>query len=652
MNKNSLVLARSRTSLLALFGSVACITASAAESAGTAASQEAPHRFETTHQGTFGGTRLRYQAIVEEHFIKDDAGQRTASVYTISYLRSDAKADAAQRPVIFAFNGGPGSSSVWLHLGLLGPARVEAGEPSKPNTVAPFRYVENPDSPLDVADIVLIDPPGTGYSRILPAGKPEQFLSTDADARMTVDLMRDWLKDHGRLNSPRYIISESYGTIRAAVVAKMLAGGPIVTGRMEGIALNGVILLGQSMDMSNDSSDRPALTALPTLAAAACYHHKVQPGCTAAAQADAARKLARASLLPALYDGYRLDPANRAQLAGQIAELIGVDQQAVLDANLRLSPGDFAQQLLKKDGRRTGMYDARYTLPLAGAGQDPVADDPAMAQYVPAYVGAWSDYSRKELGIDLAVAIRGHRVLRRQLSLGLRRGRRRSQRQELRIGPGDRREPQPGAARDGRRGLLRPRHDHRHGRVHARTLRHPRGPHRVSLLRIGPHALPRRRDAQRGRAGLATIRDGRTTLRASSMRNVPLALLSLLAVAASAPAMSATSATTRYSVLSNGEKVGHLDVQRADRVRDIDYAVSDNGRGPAIKEHMVLDAQGIPVAWTIDGHSLMGGAVHEEMSWKDGVQSWTSQADHGEVRLLRQSSTSAMTRARGHWGCT
>ena len=401
MNNNSLVLARGRASLLALLGSVACINAWAAESAGTAASQEAPHRFETTHQGTFGGTRIRYQAIVEEQFIKDEAGQRTASVYTTSYLRNDTKVDAAQRPVIFAFNGGPGSSSVWLHLGLLGPARVEAGEPSKPNTVAPFRYVGNPDSPLDVADIVLIDPPGTGYSRILAAGKPEQFLSTEADARMTVDLMRDWLKDHGRLNSPRYIISESYGTVRAAVVAKMLAGGPMVTGRMEGIALNGVILLGQAMDMSNDSSDRPALTALPTFAATACYHHKVQSGCTAVAQADAARKFARASLLPALYDGYRLDPANRAQLAGQIAELIGVDQQAVLDANLRLSPGDFAQQLLKKDGRRVGMYDARYTLPLAGAGQDPVADDPAMAQYVPAYVGAWSDYSRKELGIDL-----------------------------------------------------------------------------------------------------------------------------------------------------------------------------------------------------------------------------------------------------------
>jgi carboxypeptidase C (cathepsin A) len=372
-----------------------------AAKAGNGAVPATPHRFESTHQGTFGGTKIRYTASVDEHVINDEAGKPAASVYTYSYVRSDAAKQTASRPVIFAFNGGPGSSSVWLHMGLLGPMRVEAGEPGKPNTLAPFGYTDNADSPLDVADIVLIDPPNTGYSRLLPGAKPEQFLATDADARMTVDLMRDWLMDHGRLNSPKYIVSESYGTIRAAVVAKLLAGGPMVTGRMDGIALNGVVLLGQGMDLSNDSPDRAILTGLPTLAATACLHHKVAGGCTPAGQADAARKFALERLLPALYQGYRLDPATRAQLATQIAGLVGVDQQSILDANLRLSIGDFAHDLLKHEGLRLGMYDARYTLPLAGAGSDPVADDPAMGQYVPAYIGAWSDYARKELGIDL-----------------------------------------------------------------------------------------------------------------------------------------------------------------------------------------------------------------------------------------------------------
>jgi carboxypeptidase C (cathepsin A) len=363
--------------------------------------QAEPHRFESTHEGTFGGKRIRYRAVAEEHYIKDEAGKPAASVYTISYLRSDAGKDVDQRPVIFAFNGGPGSSSVWLHMGLLGPMRVDAGEPGKPTTVAPFRYTDNPDSPLDVADVVLIDPPNTGYSRILPGAKPEQFLATDADARMTVDLMRDWLNTHGRINSPKYIVSESYGTIRAAVVAKLMAGGPMVTGRMDGIALNGVVLLGQAMDLSGDNGDRATLTALPTMAATACLHHKVASGCTAAAQADAARKFARETLLPALYQGYRLDQGLRTQIGTQLATLIGVDPQTVVDANLRLSIGDFAHELLKTEGLRVGMYDARYTLPLAGAGPDPVADEPPMGQYVPAYIGAWADYARKGLGIDL-----------------------------------------------------------------------------------------------------------------------------------------------------------------------------------------------------------------------------------------------------------
>lgn len=360
-----------------------------------------PHRFESTHEGTFGGTRLRYRALVEEHLLTDAAGQRTASVYTFAYVRSDAGTAGAMRPVVFAFNGGPGSSSIWLHMGLLGPVRADTGEPSRPHVVAPFRYVDNADSILDVADIVMIDPPDTGYSRILPAGKPEQYLSTDADARMTVELMRDWLTDHGRLNSPKYIISESYGTIRAAVVARLLGGGPMATGRMDGLTLNGVVLLGQAMDLRGDAGDRSYLMALPSLAATACQHHKVAADCAPAGQAEAARKFAKESLLPALYAGNRLDSATEADLAARLAELIGLDRQTVLNHRLRVPIGEFAHLLLANEGQRVGLYDSRYTLPLAGAGPDPVGDDPSMSQYVPAYVATWAEYARNALHIDL-----------------------------------------------------------------------------------------------------------------------------------------------------------------------------------------------------------------------------------------------------------
>lgn len=361
-----------------------------------------PRQYISDHQGVFGGQQIRYRAIVQEHLVPGADGKPAASVFTMTYLRTGLKpAQGAERPVIFAFNGGPGSAAIWLHMGFLGPQRVDAGEPGKPNTLPPFRYVPNDDSPLDVADIVLIDPPGTGYSRMLEGAAP-QFYAVDSDAQMTVGLIREWALRHGRLNSPKFLVSESYGTVRAAVVAKLLAGGPMTTGRMDGIGLNGVVLLGQAMDFSGEGGDLRYLTALPTMAATACLHGKGPASCTSAGQADTARAFARDTLLPALYAGNRLDPATRSKVAGELAALIGLERQEVLDRNLRVSLGEYSKLLLRTEGRRIGLYDARYTLALAGAGSDPVADDPAMGQYVPAYVGAWSDYARRELGIDLA----------------------------------------------------------------------------------------------------------------------------------------------------------------------------------------------------------------------------------------------------------
>jgi carboxypeptidase C (cathepsin A) len=135
----------------------------------------APARhFESNHEGAFGGHRIRYKAVVAEYFIKDAAGKRTASLIATSYLRTDVP-KGTPRPVVFAFNGGPGSASLWLHLGLAGPRRIDFPDAVKPPTTPPFHLVDNEESPLDVADIVLFDPPGTGFSRILPDGKPEQF---------------------------------------------------------------------------------------------------------------------------------------------------------------------------------------------------------------------------------------------------------------------------------------------------------------------------------------------------------------------------------------------------------------------------------------------------------------------------------------------
>jgi carboxypeptidase C (cathepsin A) len=373
-------------------GAAVAAPATAPALASVEASQ--PRIFHSKGQGDFGGTRLRYAAVVEEFLLPG------ASIFATSYIRSDTK-DAAARPVIFAFNGGPGSASIWLHMGLMGPRRVDFDDPANPRTVPPFATVANPDSPLDVADIVLIDPPGTGYSRLLPDGKPEQYYGVQQDAQAMVDVVHQWLRRHGRANSPKYLVSESYGTIRAAAMAKLMAGGPTQTGAMDGLTLNGVILLGQALDMARDGDDPAYLAILPSLAATACHFGKAAQGCTAEGQVAAARRFIETSYLPALYAGARLPADRKAEVAHEMATLIGVAEKDILAADLRISGPVFAKLLLADRGQRIGLYDARFTLPSQGAGGDPVADDPAMGQYVPGFVAAWNDYAAKTLGVAL-----------------------------------------------------------------------------------------------------------------------------------------------------------------------------------------------------------------------------------------------------------
>jgi carboxypeptidase C (cathepsin A) len=385
--------------LIALALALAALPANAAPAPAPAAAEATqPRIFRSEGQGSFGGVRLRYAAAVEEVLLPG------ASIFVTSYVRSDVK-DAVSRPVIFAFNGGPGSASLWLHLGVMGPRRVDFDDPTRPRTVAPFATVANPDSPLDVADIVLIDPPGTGYSRILPGGKPEQFYGVEQDARAMVQVVEQWLRRHGRVNSPKYLVSESYGTIRAAVMARLMAGGPTQTGSMDGLTLNGVVLLGQAMDMARgaEGDDRAYLAILPSLAATACHFGKAAPGCTPEGQVAAARRFIETSYLAALHAGSHLPADRKAAVAREMAALIGLPEKDVLVADLRISGAAFARLLLAGEGRRIGLYDARFVLPSQGAGGDPVADDPAMGQYVPGFVGAWSDYAAKTLKVDLDI---------------------------------------------------------------------------------------------------------------------------------------------------------------------------------------------------------------------------------------------------------
>jgi len=369
----------------------------AASTAGEKAhSDSAPRQFVSNHQATIGGQVIHYRATVAEQFVVDAAGKRVASVFTTSYERTDRPKDEI-RPILFVFNGGPGSSSMWLHLGLVGPRRIDFDDPAKPHTAPPFPMIDNPDSPLDVADVVLIDPPGTGFSTVLPDGKLNQFYASKADAMATANVIKDWIDHHDRWNAPKYLLGESYGTIRAALVARLLAGGPTETGDLDGVTLNGVILLGQALDL-NLSGDRHFVTSLPTLAATACYFGRLITPCTPSGQANVAQRFAAGTYLNVLYRGARLEPAQHAQVADQLSALIGIPADVIEAHDLRIDNDEFAKLLLASQGKEVGMFDARFTLPSKVSGHDPVADDPAMGQYAPGFVAAFNHYLRNELG--------------------------------------------------------------------------------------------------------------------------------------------------------------------------------------------------------------------------------------------------------------
>ncbi|MHB8055859.1 MAG: S10 family serine carboxypeptidase-like protein, partial [Candidatus Aminicenantales bacterium] len=202
-----------------------------------------PYKIVTQHAAVIGGQEVKYKAAVEETFFFNEKKERSASVVAISYMRTDIE-NISSRPVVFVFNGGPGASAIWTHFGLVGPRRVQFqdrlnSEDIHPKTVPPFLYGNNSESLLDVADIVLFDPPGTGFSRVLGENNETQFYGVEQDAKLTCAFIENWIAKYGRWNSPRFLLGESYGTIRAAEVAYLLTGGPFGTGKLNAITLNG-----------------------------------------------------------------------------------------------------------------------------------------------------------------------------------------------------------------------------------------------------------------------------------------------------------------------------------------------------------------------------------------------------------------------------
>tara|TARA_R110000803_G_scaffold1275_3_gene4216 strand:- start:1607 stop:3151 length:1545 start_codon:yes stop_codon:yes gene_type:complete len=354
-----------------------------------------PVMFKTTHTGTFGSEKVAYTVEAGETYIKDEDGEPAASLFTTSYIKDNA---GAQRPVTFVFNGGPGSASVWLHLGLLGPKRaVVASDADADDGAAPYTLVDNPLSILDVTDLVFIDPVGTGYSRAIGKGENKDYWSAAGDTASISEFIRIWITTHKRWNAPKYLIGESFGTTRAAYIADELTTGDV------DIALNGIVLISQALDYEGSTSVHDNMysyiTYLPSMAATAQYHGKAGLGIPQADFLAEARAFARDEYGPALWKGDRLSDQERTHIRDRLAYFTGLAPDYIETSNLRILMPRFQKELLRDKGVAIGRLDGRYM----GDEADDIAETPAADVASYAISSAYSALLNQYLSTDLNV---------------------------------------------------------------------------------------------------------------------------------------------------------------------------------------------------------------------------------------------------------
>lgn len=345
-----------------------------------------PEPIVTRHEGTFNGKRVRYSALVEAIDVPDAGGKPAARLVSFSYIAED-QGGAENRPVLFLFNGGPISPSIWLHMGSVGPKRIAFPDDLSADP-ASYKLIDNSYSLLDVADLVFIDPATTGFSRTLPGTPPEAYFSVEADAQQVSAFIVEWLKRHDRMQSPKYVLGESYGTNRAAVVTSQLAALP------EPVLLDGVVLFGQALNIveyvQRSGNIMSHVVSLPTLAALGWYHGKVERGGRSfEAYLDEVRAFARTDYLAALVQGNALDTGTRERLAARLAGYTGIPADYFRAHDLKITKEAFRAELLKEEGLLLGRADGRYTAPLTdkGAAPDPSAiTRPAFEQFMNQYL--------------------------------------------------------------------------------------------------------------------------------------------------------------------------------------------------------------------------------------------------------------------------
>ena len=370
--------------------------AAASEDSGSERTEEAApeaRSSSTRHSLVIAGTRVDYTATAGWLILEDDREKPIARFGYIAYTR-DGVEDKRRRPVTFAFNGGPGSSSIWLHMGVLGPKRVvvvDEGYAPPP----PAEVIDNQHSILDVTDLVMVDPVGTGFSKPLGEATGADFWGVDQDIRSVGSFIKQYVSENGRWASPKYILGESYGGIRTAGLVWHLQS-------VHGMNFNGVVVVSPFLDMGSGIDgggiDLPHVLYLPTLAATAWYHDAIpdKPADLAAFHAEVER-FAYDEYAPALLKGYTIDPQEKRAVAEKLAAYTGASSDYWERADLRVSHQQFLQELLRDQRTITGRIDSRFIGPSVNPLAEDMDYDPFFPAVGPAFTAAFLSYLHDEL---------------------------------------------------------------------------------------------------------------------------------------------------------------------------------------------------------------------------------------------------------------
>jgi carboxypeptidase C (cathepsin A) len=353
-------------------------------------------RWESRHSAVVDGERVDYTAVVGSITLRGEDEAPTGQMFYTAYHRNGVE-DLSRRPIIFSFNGGPGSSSFWLHMGVMGPKRVKVAD-ERHGGAAPYEIVPNEATLLDRADIVMIDPIGTGFSRPLGDTPGSHFWGVMEDAASITQFIQRYLSQNQRWNSPKYLLGESYGTMRSAVLASTLQGA--------NIDLNGIVLVSAVLDLQTliftPNDDLPYIVNLPAYAVTSWYLGALpgeRPEDRLAFMAEV-EEFATTDYALALLAGNNLAAADRQRIIEGIHQYTGLGRDFIDDADLRITAPEYEKEVLRDQGLVVGRLDARFTGPSGDLLLRNPSQDPQSSAISAPYTAAWNTYLREELGYD------------------------------------------------------------------------------------------------------------------------------------------------------------------------------------------------------------------------------------------------------------